>query len=302
MIWGIGLALIVIAGLYLMRPFLAAAAPETASALDQARQQRAAIDLDAEAGRLNPQATEEARDALDRRILALLDEQDQSPAHARLKSLAMVIVPAVLLLGVVGVYTQVGAPDYQPLTYADYRQQQLAELPDTLEELVVVLQARLEADPNPPLTGYVLLARSYLRLGEFDSALAAYDTAIEISDGNADVMKEREGVVEALQNRATAPPIDPDARARIEAMSPDEQAAMISNMVDGLAVRLEQNPDDFEGWMRLIRARAVMGDAAQARLDLGMALENFPLETREGQALQQLAVELLPPTAGSVQE
>ncbi|MEL7541775.1 MAG: c-type cytochrome biogenesis protein CcmI, partial [Pseudomonadota bacterium] len=89
MIWGIGLALIVIAGLYLMRPFLAAAAPETASALDQARQQRAAIDLDAEAGRLNPQATEEARDALDRRILALLDEQDQSPAHARLKSLAM---------------------------------------------------------------------------------------------------------------------------------------------------------------------------------------------------------------------
>ncbi|MEM7460072.1 MAG: c-type cytochrome biogenesis protein CcmI [Pseudomonadota bacterium] len=302
MIWGIGLALIGIAGLYLMRPFLAAAAPETASALDQARQQRAAIDLDAEAGRLNPQATEEARDALDRRILALLDEQDQSPAHARLKSLAMVIVPAVLLLGVVGVYTQVGAPDYQPLTYADYRQQQLAELPDTLEELVVVLQARLESDPNPPLTGYVLLARSYLRLGEFDSALAAYDTAIEISDGNADVMKEREGVVEALQNRATAPPIDPDARARIEAMSPDEQAAMISSMVDGLAVRLEQNPDDFEGWMRLIRARAVMGDAAQARLDLGMALENFPLETREGQALQQLAVELLPPTAGSDQE
>lgn len=302
MIWGIGLALIGIAGLYLMRPFLAAAAPETASALDQARQQRAAIDLDAEAGRLNPQATEEARDALDRRILALLDEQDQSPAHARLKSLAMVIVPAVLLLGVVGVYTQVGAPDYQPLTYADYRQQQLAELPDTLEELVVVLQARLESDPNPPLTGYVLLARSYLRLGEFDSALAAYDTAIEISDGNADVMKEREGVVEALQNRATAPPIDPDARARIEAMSPDEQAAMISSMVDGLAVRLEQNPDDFEGWMRLIRARAVMGDAAQARLDLGMALRNFPPETREGRALQQLAVELLPPTAGSDQE
>ncbi|MEM7329549.1 MAG: c-type cytochrome biogenesis protein CcmI [Pseudomonadota bacterium] len=302
MIWMICLAMIAVAGLYVMRPFLGATAPASADALDQARQQRAAIDLDAEAGRLNPQAAAEAREALDRRILALLDDTRDGVAGARLKSLAKVIVPAAMLLGVIGVYTQVGAPDYQPLTYAEYRDQQLAELPDTLEELVVVLRARLESDPNPPLTGYILLARSYLRLGEIEAALTAYDTAIEISGGNTDVMKEREGVVAALRNRSAAPPIDPEARDRIAAMSPDEQAAMIANMVDGLAVRLAQDPADLDGWMRLIRARVVMGDVTQAQVDLSTALEYFPPQTREGERLQQLAAELLPTETESAQD
>ncbi|MEL7032032.1 MAG: c-type cytochrome biogenesis protein CcmI [Pseudomonadota bacterium] len=301
MIWLICLALIVIGGFYVMQPFLGATASNETSQLDDLRQQRAAIDLDAAAGRLNPQAAGEARDALDRRILAVLNS-DETGASQRLKATALAAVPAALLLGVVGVYTQVGAPGYEPISLADYRDQQLAELPDTLEELVVVLKARLDSDPNPPATGYVLLARSYLRLGEFDAALAAYDTAIDISDGSTDVMKERESVVDALQNRAAAPPIDPEARARIEAMTPDEQAAMIAGMVDGLAVRLAQNPDDFEGWLRLIRARAVMGDIDQARLDLASALAQFPPETDEAQTLQQLAAELLPPDPESAQD
>ncbi|MEO1553107.1 MAG: tetratricopeptide repeat protein, partial [Pseudomonadota bacterium] len=247
-------------------------------------------------------AAQEARNALDRRILELLDSGDQSSADGQLKSLALIIVPAVLLLGVIGVYTQVGAPNYQPLTYAEVRDQQLAELPDTLEELVVVLKARLESDPNPPLTGYILLARSYLRLGEFDAALAAYDTAIAIFDENADVLKERESVVAALRDRATPPPIDPDARARIEAMSPVEQAAMIEGMVEGLAVRLEQDPNDIQGWLRLIRARTVMGDIEQARLELTTAFEIFPTGTSEGEMLQQLADELLPTAPESALE
>lgn len=301
MIWVICLALIAIGGLYVMQPFLGAAAASATNNLDDLRRQRATIDLDADAGHLNPQAAQEARDALDRRILAVLDQEAQG-APQRLKSMAMVVVPAALLLGVVGVYTQVGAPGYQPLTLAEYRDQQLAELPDTLEELVVVLKARLESDPNPPLTGYVLLARSYLRLGDFDAALAAYDTAIAISDGDANVMNERESVVEALQNRSAAPPIDADARARIEAMSPEEQAAMISGMVDGLAIRLEQDPSDFQGWMRLIRARVVLGDTDEARRDLATARTHFPPGSDEAQALQQLAAELLPPAPEPAQD
>ncbi len=301
MIWVICLALIAIGGLYVMQPFLGAAAASATNNLDDLRQQHATIDLDADAGRLNPQAAQEARDALDRRILAVLDQEAQG-APQRLKSMAMVVVPAALLLGVVGVYTQVGAPGYQPLTLAEYRDQQLAELPGTLEELVVVLKARLESDPNPPLTGYVLLARSYLRLGDFDAALAVYDTAIALSDGDANVMNERESVVEALQNRSAAPPIDADARARIEAMSPEEQAAMISGMVEGLAIRLEQDPSDFQGWMRLIRARVVLGDTDEARRDLATARTHFPPGSDEAQALQQLAAELLPPAPEPAQD
>ena len=56
--------------------------------------------------------------------------------------------------------------------------------------------------------------------------------------------------------------------------------------VEGLAARLAENPEDFEGWMRLIRARLVMGDLEQAQADLERALEVFPAETERGQLLQ----------------
>ena len=41
------------------------------------------------------------------------------------------------------------------------------------------------------------------------------------------------------------------------------QLAMIRGMVDGLAARLKTNPDDPEGWVRLVRAYGVLGDAAR---------------------------------------
>ena len=44
----------------------------------------------------------------------------------------------------------------------------------------------------------------------------------------------------------------------------DEQAAAIRGMVDHLAARLEQSPDDLQGWVRLARARGVLGDTAAA--------------------------------------
>lgn len=302
MIWLVYLALLLLVGGYVMLPFLGRSGETPVAALDEARRQRGTVDLDEAEGRLGPQAAGEARDALDRRILALLDAPDQNESGARLKSLALVAVPAVLLLGGVGIYNQIGQPGYQPLTLAEYQAQQVAELPETLDDLVVELSARLEADPNPPADGYVLLARSYLRLGAVEAGMAAYETAIEISGGAAEIIDERDRVIRILQDRSAAPQIDPDAQARIEAMSPDDQAAMIGNMVEGLAVRLEQDPNDLQGWMRLIRARTVMGDVAQARLDLTTAQAAFPVDTEEGQMLQRLAAELLPPLSDSAQD
>ena len=295
MIWIIFLILLVITGLYLMYPFLV---PEAAGleALDEARQQRAAVDLDEAEGRLTAQAASEARDALDRRILALLDADGGESASANIKSAALYVVPAVLLLGGFGIYTQIGSPAYEPISFAEYQAQQVAELPDTLEELVVELKARLEADPNPPVDGYVLLARSYLRLGDPQAGLEAYEVAIQLSGGAEAIIEERDGVIRILQQRAAAPQIDPEARAQIEAMSPEEQAAMIEGMVEGLAVRLEQDPNDIQGWLRLIRARAVMGDFAQAAQDLATAQQTFPPESQEGQMLTQLATEMLLPS------
>ncbi len=60
------------------------------------------------------------------------------------------------------------------------------------------------------------------------------------------------------------PSPDPDAVAAAQKMRPGEQQAMIRGMVDGLASRLAQNPKDAQGWLRLMRARTVLGETAQA--------------------------------------
>ncbi len=48
-------------------------------------------------------------------------------------------------------------------------------------------------------------------------------------------------------------------------MSAEDRQAMIRNMVDGLAEKLKDNPDDVAGWLRLGRARGVLGDRATAK-------------------------------------
>ncbi len=53
--------------------------------------------------------------------------------------------------------------------------------------------------------------------------------------------------------------------AAAQSMSPEERQAMIRSMVDRLAARLEQNPNDKDGWIRLARAYDVLGETEKAQ-------------------------------------
>ncbi len=55
-----------------------------------------------------------------------------------------------------------------------------------------------------------------------------------------------------------------DDVSRMEKLSPQEREAAIRSMVDRLADRLKETPDDLEGWRRLGRARGVLNDHAGA--------------------------------------
>lgn len=61
---------------------------------------------------------------------------------------------------------------------------------------------------------------------------------------------------------AAAPPPRASARPRPDAMSVPPE---IRAMVDGLDARLRDNPDDPEGWLRLVRSFAVLGERQNAR-------------------------------------
>ena len=96
------------------------------------------------------------------------------------------------------------------------------------------------------------------------------------------------GLLEKQQSaeRGAARKTEPTAEdmRNAEAMAPTYRAAMIRGMVDGLAARLEQSPNDVEGWVKLIRSRKILGenDAAEEALHRALDIfENAPQEKEE---------------------
>jgi cytochrome c-type biogenesis protein CcmH len=86
-----------------------------------------------------------------------------------------------------------------------------------------------------------------------------------------------------------------EAVAAAKDMSEADRGAMIRGMVERLATRLHQNGDDVEGWLRLVRAYMVMGDADKARAassDARQAVAKDPERLRElNDGLKNLGVD-----------
>ncbi|TVR83389.1 MAG: c-type cytochrome biogenesis protein CcmI [Rhodospirillales bacterium] len=61
-----------------------------------------------------------------------------------------------------------------------------------------------------------------------------------------------------------APGLTPEQTEAIADLSVEERMAMVRDMVDGLARRLEDSPDDADGWRRLARAYEVLGEPDKA--------------------------------------
>ena len=59
-------------------------------------------------------------------------------------------------------------------------------------------------------------------------------------------------------------PSQKDVKAA-QQLSPEDRMAFIRSMVDGLAQRLQDNPNDLAGWKRLARAYQVLGESEKAR-------------------------------------
>jgi len=76
-------------------------------------------------------------------------------------------------------------------------------------------------------------------------------------------------------------------------MAPEERRAMIEGMVGQLAARLEDNPDDLQGWLRLARSYTVLEKPEKARKALARAVElapeNVEVLSRYARALRDAA-------------
>lgn len=77
--------------------------------------------------------------------------------------------------------------------------------------------------------------------------------------------------IEPQRVRAANRQPSPADVAAIEAMTAEEREALINNMVSNLAARLEEEPENIEGWVRLIRSYGVLGRTEDAAAALNKA-------------------------------
>lgn len=77
-----------------------------------------------------------------------------------------------------------------------------------------------------------------------------------------------------------------------QGLKPADQQAMIRGMVDGLAAKLQANPRDEQGWLRLMRARQVLGEAGAARAARDAALAAFAGDAETQGRIRAAATEM----------
>jgi len=89
--------------------------------------------------------------------------------------------------------------------------------------------------------------------------------------GRPDLLQEG-----ALKPYASPPPgPTPEQVQAAQEMSVEDRAEMILDMVESLAAKLEDNPNNAEGWARLLRARTVLGQSEKLEADKARVREIF---------------------------
>ena len=68
-----------------------------------------------------------------------------------------------------------------------------------------------------------------------------------------------------------------------------------------LAAKLADDPNNFEGWMRIIRSYVVLDQRPKAEAALQTALKTFPADSENGRQLVALARDLSISTGGGGQ-
>lgn len=234
------------------RGAMAAAEPDPRLALH--RRQLAEIDELAGRGLIDGAERDQTRAEAGRRLLRAADAAPAPWAAGGLKSRrAAALAAGATALAALGLYLLTGAPGYGDQPYARRLAEWRAADPLTLDapQMAAVLTAIAAERPNDA-RAFGFLGRARLASGDLLGAVQAFERAVALAPRDADLRAALAFATAQLGGPAAAPDL-PDAAA-------------IRGMVEGLAARLEADPDDPAGWARLVRAYGVLGEAeAQAR-------------------------------------
>ncbi|UWU15157.1 c-type cytochrome biogenesis protein CcmI [Rhizobium sullae] len=164
------------------------------------------------------------------------------------------------------------------------------------EETRKVLEQSLTLEPqNPRAKFYVALSME--QAGQAAEAKAAFEALAKESPADAPWLPlvnehiAKNGGAPAADGTALGNPTEEDLAAAQD-MSTGDQQQMIRGMVESLDHKLAADPNNFEGWMRLVRSYAVLNDKDRAASALKRGLAVFPADGEEGRQLIALGREL----------
>ncbi|MGU9979212.1 c-type cytochrome biogenesis protein CcmI [Phreatobacter sp. HK31-P] len=196
-----------------------------------------------------------------------------------------VIAPVYLRLGRVPDALRARANALRILGATADREADLAEAQTIAAGGVVTAEAKagferaLALGPGHPKAGY-FMGIAAEQDGKPEEARAMWTRLVESAPAGAPWI----GLLQSEIARLGGPPA-PAAAAT--SAPPDIRA-----MVDGLAARLAADGSDFEGWLRLLRSYAVLGEASKAREAAATARQRFAAESDKITRLDGLLNEL----------
>ncbi|MBY3239063.1 c-type cytochrome biogenesis protein CcmI [Rhizobium laguerreae] len=188
------------------------------------------------------------------------------------------------------------------------------------EEARQVLEQSLTLEPDNPRARFYI-ALSMEQAGRPDEARQAFEALAKQSPDDAPwlpLVNEHIAMNGGVKSGAdpAAPGANPAAPgadqaapgnptqqdvAAAETMSAGDRQQMIRGMVESLDAKLNEDPNNFEGWMRLVRSYAVLNDKDRAAGALKRGLAAFPPPGEQGRQLLALARELGIATEGATQ-
>lgn len=187
---------------------------------------------------------------------------------------------------------------------------------DVSPEAATAFQRALALDPRDPRARYFSAVQKDLK-GQHEAAISDWIALLRDTPAGApweaDLRRTIQQVAEKqridVAGRLPAPAGGSVATAAIPGPTPEQMAAassippgqqdqMVRGMVEGLANRLKTSPKDAQGWIRLMRARMVLGETRAATAAHRSALAVFKGDAAVTAQLDRAAQELGVPGGG----
>lgn len=188
---------------------------------------------------------------------------------------------------------QDGSGKISDATVADLKKVTAADPSDARARFYLALFRDQKGDHRGAIADWIRL----LKEGPADAAWVPEVRGVVeqvAKEQHIDISKQLPPVSEPTATVAaeSAPGPNPAQVTAAQDMSAGDRNSMINAMVNRLAAQLQQNPHNSNGWMRLIRARMVLGEKAQALAAYHSARSAFAQEPAQLTAFDKAARDL----------